>query len=78
MTKIEEIAKRILEVAHDNTISGEHKLFVTKAMIQGEIDDILKLTHNIRTTSLPFEKADRLHELEIKHGIYTMKKYMIE
>jgi hypothetical protein len=78
MTKIEELTIKAIEIANDQSISQDRKELAIKCLIQGEIDDVLKLTHNIRETSLPHEIADRLHQLEITHGIYTMKKYLMK
>ena len=81
LNKIEELAETILSVVEENSHTPEgrrHALRVIGYIVKGEIDDVLKLAHNIRVTSLPGEMAGRIYDMEMSHGIYTMKKYIME
>jgi hypothetical protein len=44
MTKIEELTIKAIEIANDQSISQDRKELAIKCLIQGEIDDVLKLT----------------------------------
>lgn len=70
MQSIEELSKRLIEVASVKEATNLQKCAQVEQRISWFLDDIFKLLNNIENTSMnKMDRAQRLIDLEAKYGI---------
>ncbi len=69
-TKEDLLMDQIMKIVFDNSLSETHKRFQIEREIRHHLNEFTRLHKNIRDTSLPMEKANRIADLYKEYGMY--------